>query len=221
MALRDALVKDHPAVPGYQRGLGESLLRSGQARRDQGDVAGAAADWKRADGLLEGAGPLNLEFTIIHACCHASLFWAAGQPASDVPAREAGTEADRAIALLQHAVDLGCRDLSTYHNETALDPLRGRDDFRTLMLNIAFPAKPFAAVRSRQASDKTFPAAGQETPPDIATGLALFQTHAVRNLRVSSCAILRRRATMLPASMPEAPTRAARQHTACSCSGRS
>ena len=140
----EALVKDHPETADYRLGLGESLLRSGLARRDEGDAAGAAADWRRADALLEGAGALDPEFTFIHACCHASLSWAAGRPGSGVSADEADAEAAKALALLRRAAAMGYRNPATYRNETALDPLRGRPDFRLMMMDLAFPAEPFA-----------------------------------------------------------------------------
>jgi serine/threonine-protein kinase len=89
-ALRGALVHDHPETPAYRGGLGETLLRSGQGRRDEGNAAGAAADWRRADALLEGVGTLNPEFTFFHACCHSALSWAAGRGGVGGRGRHAG-----------------------------------------------------------------------------------------------------------------------------------
>jgi hypothetical protein len=39
---------------------------------------------------------------------------------------------------------MGYRSLDAYRTDDALDPLRGRDDFRLLMLDLAFPAETFA-----------------------------------------------------------------------------
>jgi eukaryotic-like serine/threonine-protein kinase len=147
LALRSVLVKDDPETPAYRRGLGESLLRCGQARRDEGDSAGAEADWRRADALLHGALPLNPEFTFIHACCHSSLSWAAGRPGSGVPVGEADAEAAKALELLRHAVELGYSDRASYSTETLLDSLRGRGDFQLLMLDLVFPKGAFAPSR--------------------------------------------------------------------------
>jgi eukaryotic-like serine/threonine-protein kinase len=144
VGLREALVKDHPETPAYRYELGESLLRSGLARRDEGDAAGAAADWRRADALLEGAGALSPEVAFLHACCHASLSWAAGRPGSGVSTGEAEAEAAMALALLRRTAETGYRDPASYRNETALDPLRGRPDFRLLMMDLAMPNEPFA-----------------------------------------------------------------------------
>ena len=133
-----------PRDPRIPRKAGENLLRSGQARRYEGDTAGASADWRRADELLEGVGPLNPEPTFMHACCHSSLSWAAGRPGSAVPAAEADAEAAKALALLRRAAESGYREFAAYHSETALDPLRDRDDFRLLLMDLAFPADLFA-----------------------------------------------------------------------------
>jgi eukaryotic-like serine/threonine-protein kinase len=144
VGLRGALVKDHPETTDYRLGLGESLLRSGLARRDEGNAAGAAADSRRADALLEGVGALGPDYTFFDACCHASLSWAAGRPGSGVSADEADAEAAKALALLRRAAEMGYRNPATYRNETALDPLRDRPDFRLLMMDLAMPVDPFA-----------------------------------------------------------------------------
>ena len=48
------------------------------------------------------------------------------------------------MALLHKAVAMGYRTLDFFRTEDALDPLRDRDDFRRLMMDLAFPAEPFA-----------------------------------------------------------------------------
>jgi serine/threonine-protein kinase len=143
VALCETLVKEHPEIPAYRTGLADCLLRSGLARRGEGDAAGAAADWRRADALLEGVGATIPEFIFVHACCHASLSWAAGRPGSGVPAGEADPEAAKALALFRRAAEMGYRDLARYHTETALDPLRDRPDIQMLIMDLAFPADPF------------------------------------------------------------------------------
>ena len=42
---------------------------------------------------------------------------------------------------------MGQRSLGAFRTEDALDPLRGRDDFRLLMMDLAMPADPFATAR--------------------------------------------------------------------------
>ena len=48
------------------------------------------------------------------------------------------------MALLYRAVAMGYRNRHAYRTEDALDPLRDRPDFQALLLDLAFPADPFA-----------------------------------------------------------------------------
>ena len=50
------------------------------------------------------------------------------------------------MALLHKAVAMGYRSPDAFRTEDALDPLRDRADFRLLMMDLAMPAEPFAAV---------------------------------------------------------------------------
>ena len=43
-------------------------------------------------------------------------------------------------------ISMGFRAAGAFRTEDALDPLRGRDDFRLLMMDLAMPADPFAAA---------------------------------------------------------------------------
>ena len=47
------------------------------------------------------------------------------------------------MALLRKAAAMRYRS-AAYRTEDALDPLRSRDDFRLLMMDLAMPADPFA-----------------------------------------------------------------------------
>ncbi len=90
---------------------------------------------------------LDGEFVFYHAGCHASLSTLAGAQGTDVPTGERDAETGRAMDLLRRAVAMGYRDPSAYRTETALDPLRERSDFRLLLIDLAFPADPFARGR--------------------------------------------------------------------------
>ena len=97
----------------------------------------------RAVALFESDPNLDGERVFLHAGCHALLSTMAGLPGTGVSADRSDAEADRAMALLRQAVGMGYRGLVGYRTETALDPLRDRDDFRLLMLDLAFPGEPF------------------------------------------------------------------------------
>jgi hypothetical protein len=78
------------------------------------------------------------------ACCRAALANLAGRDGSAALAQD---EAVNAIGALTRAVGMGYRDAHAWRTDSALDPLRSRDDFRLLMMDVAFPAEPFAVAR--------------------------------------------------------------------------
>jgi hypothetical protein len=51
--------------------------------------------------------------------------------------------ADRALDALRRAVTAGFRNAAN-RDDHDLDPLRDRPDFRLLLMDLAFPAEPFA-----------------------------------------------------------------------------
>jgi hypothetical protein len=80
------------------------------------------------------------------ACCHAALVGLAGRAGSGVSAAQGRAAADRAMERLRRAVATGYRNADGIRIERALDPLRGRDEFELLMMDLAMPGEPFAAA---------------------------------------------------------------------------
>jgi hypothetical protein len=68
----------------------------------------------------------------------------AGRAGSCVSAAEGSEETTRAMGWLRRKVGVGYRNANVVRIESALDPLRSRDDFRLIMMDLAFPAEPFA-----------------------------------------------------------------------------
>jgi hypothetical protein len=116
------------------------------ARRALGDAAGAAADLREALAFFEALPSRGNERWFLSGCAHAALAGLAGRAGSRVSAAEANSAAETAVAELQNAVAEGYRNPDAYRTEDALDPLRGREDFRLLMLDLAMPAEPFAGL---------------------------------------------------------------------------
>jgi tetratricopeptide (TPR) repeat protein len=144
VAVREALVKVALKTPVYRGSLAGSCINRGLARRALGDPAGAAADVRRATALYDTLRSRSGEEWFLSACAHAALAGLAGQAGAGVAAAEGEEQAARAMGSLHKAVAMGYRSRDAYRNEDALDPLRGRDDFRLLMMDLAFPAEPFA-----------------------------------------------------------------------------
>jgi len=144
IAVREPLVRENPTNLEQRYWLVRAIRRRGLARRDLNDSAGAAADTRRALALCEGLPPRSGRDLFETACCHAALAGLAGRAASGVSAEEAEIEAARAIESLVRAVAAGYRNANEIRIESALEPLRSRDDFRLLMMDLAFPAEVFA-----------------------------------------------------------------------------
>jgi hypothetical protein len=114
-------VEQNPKAPSYRVNLAGSLRRRGLAVRAAGDV-------RRALAILDGLKSRSPAAWFETACCHATL--------GDAP---------RAVELLGRAAGLGSRNPYAYRAEAALEPLRDRDDFRLLMMDLVFPVEAFAA----------------------------------------------------------------------------
>ena len=145
IAICEHLVQVLPAVAAHRMYLAYTLRRLGLARRATGDTSAAVADTRRA--AYEGLTSRSADDWFDLACCHALLAGMAGQKGSGVPARDAGPEAEKTMALLRRAVADGYRDLDAFRTEAGPDALRPRPDFRLLMLDLSFPVQPFAQKR--------------------------------------------------------------------------
>jgi len=53
---------------------------------------------------------------------------------------------DQAMALLRKTVDMGYRSAANFRTDTALDPLRNRDDFKTQVTATARGSSPIIAT---------------------------------------------------------------------------
>jgi hypothetical protein len=144
IVLQEQLAPEDTTTPGLQSLLPSSLRRRGLARRDLGDTVGAAADARHALRMFEALSSRDGGDWFQTACCHAALCGLSGHDGAGVSAAEAVDEAARAIAALSRAAGLGYRDAHAWRTDSALDPLRSRDDFRLLMMDVSFPAEPFA-----------------------------------------------------------------------------
>jgi serine/threonine-protein kinase len=147
VALHDRLARDHPNVTDYRSGLAFALTGLGRAESRAGRRADAVESLRRAVSLREAIPNLNIDARYELACDHALLAAAAADPRSGLSAAIAVVEADRAMAALRRAVAAGYGDLDQLRRDPDLGPLRDRDDFRLLMMDLAWPAEPFAPAR--------------------------------------------------------------------------
>jgi serine/threonine-protein kinase len=142
IAIFGDLVKGDPKNDDHARGLAASLLRSGSIRVAAGDLAGGAADWRRALALYASHLPEG-EGAIFQACCHGALAGLAAKDGAGVSTAEGESQAEQALAVLQRVSATGYRDNDLLRVETGFDPLRSRPDFQLLMMDLAMPHNPF------------------------------------------------------------------------------
>jgi hypothetical protein len=143
IALLEPAVQQNSMDPWHRQVLACSILRRGLILCDRADYTGAAVDARRALGLCDGPPPRSVLEIFERACCHATLAALAGRSGSGVPESEGEEEAARAMESLRRAVTLGYRNVHGLQIESALGPLRSRDDFQLLMMDLAFPTEPF------------------------------------------------------------------------------
>ena len=144
IALAEALASAYPKVPGYRACLADSLRRLARLKLDAGDATGADADARRAVKLFEGLPSRDGRAWFWLACARATLATAAGRGGAGTSAAPESSMADQATRELRRAVAAGYRSPAVYRHEPALGPLRGRDDFQLLMMDLAMPAAPFS-----------------------------------------------------------------------------
>ena len=136
IALEEPRVREEPTISLHRYDLACLVRRRGLALVNLGDPAGAAEDVRRALQSLDGL-PFNSAGSLFQkACCHAALAGLAGQPESRISAGEGEEAAAKAMDCLSRAVADGYRNVHEVRIETALDPLRDRQDFKKLMAEL-------------------------------------------------------------------------------------
>ncbi len=135
VAKADALARDQPTLIANRSILSWSLRILGMIHLAQGDVAQAAANIRRALTVFGAMPRESGEMLFEAACAHATLSSLAGRTGSGVPKADKQSEAEQAMTLLKKAIAFGYRS-GRFQTDSALDPLRERDDFRKLLAEI-------------------------------------------------------------------------------------
>jgi serine/threonine-protein kinase len=145
----ETYLERYPNDPLVTEALLRGLADLIEARRRIGRADQAAALSREAGDRLqayEHRSDLKPSELYAIACVRSRLSATApppGLPPSGAGPR-GGTEGDRAVGVLRRAIAAGYRRLDAMRKDRDLDPLRGRSDFQVLMMDLAFPAEPFA-----------------------------------------------------------------------------
>jgi serine/threonine-protein kinase len=145
IAMQQKLADAHPSVIAFQRILGMCLDGVGGIHLEAGRPAEAAASLRRAVTILERITPmLEPRDRYNLACAHAQLAAIAAMPGSGMTVADGRAEAERAMYWLHLTIATGYRNVALMRRDHELDPLRSRDDFQLLMMDLAMPDDPFA-----------------------------------------------------------------------------
>jgi hypothetical protein len=144
LALSRTVSAADPGNAEFRAMVGHGLIQVALAERHAGRWAEAAAGFREGISILEQSLTLRPSRRYDLACDHALLSDLADRPGSGVSTTEGRAEADRAMHWLRDAVAAGFHNYSHMRTDADLDPLRPRPDFQLLMLDVAFPADPFA-----------------------------------------------------------------------------
>jgi serine/threonine protein kinase/tetratricopeptide (TPR) repeat protein len=140
------VVAEGPTLKNPHRLLRHHYLGLADAQRRLGRTDEAAATLLGHPELWDGdPGDLYDLACGLSLCITA----AAASRADPTPEQRAErrTYADRAMDALRRAVAAGFHDATRMSQDADLRPLRGRDDFRALIGDLAFPIDPFARPR--------------------------------------------------------------------------
>jgi len=143
----EGVVKDNAAEPQFRSDLAGTSLEIGKVHLLAGRHAEALRSTQRARELYEGIPDLRPEDCYFLACTLSrliSLSESTKRPDEPVEPRRDG---DRAMTMLRRAIAGGIGNASRFRNEKDLIALQRRADFQALLMDLAFPADPFALGR--------------------------------------------------------------------------
>jgi hypothetical protein len=126
--------------------LSTSYGKLGSLQAEAGDTAAARASIHQALAFREGlpsTSPVDPYNTAKLYVLDGELS-ETGQPAAPRADRLTRPEClERAIAALRRAVAEGFTQVEVIRNDPDLAPLRSREDFQALLMDLPFPADPF------------------------------------------------------------------------------
>jgi tetratricopeptide (TPR) repeat protein len=117
-----------------------------RVQADLGRYVEALGSFERAHMILESRSAVGPNDLYDLACIRSECSRLAGESPGDfTTAEQARCRAftDQAIDALRRAVSAGFWDRARLNKDRALDPLRARTDFQSLLMDLDFPANPF------------------------------------------------------------------------------
>jgi serine/threonine protein kinase len=145
-AILQKLIDANPTLTYFQTRLAISHSHMGLAHLRANRPAAAAAEYKKAVDIMEPLSNLQPSGYDLYnlACFRSLLAGIAADPASGMTAADVRSLGEQAVATLRRAVTAGLEDVAYMRKDRDLDAIRSRPDFQLLLMDLAFPAEPFA-----------------------------------------------------------------------------
>jgi tetratricopeptide (TPR) repeat protein len=126
----------------------DALRRIGTALQASRRPAEAIGYYRQSMAILEGLRSPTPTDVYDVACCHSLIAGAAPEPGSGLTPSYGRDEAERSVAGVRGAFARGYNNLEwVRHGDPDLKPIRHRPDFQMLVMDLEFPAHPFAEHR--------------------------------------------------------------------------
>ncbi len=145
--LQAGLLQDYPNVFEYRDGLARALIGLATLERQAGKREEAMKSLRRSVELWESMPDAQPRELYNLACAHAQycgLIDGGRTPLLPKERTDREFHAKRAITVMRRAVASGSIPSAWVIKDSDFDPLRSRDDFRGLLMDVVFPAQPFA-----------------------------------------------------------------------------
>jgi tetratricopeptide (TPR) repeat protein len=139
--VNEALVRDVPSNRLYLWKLGWAYGALGKALLKSGSHGDALAMLRKSAAILETSVDL---MDLYNLACYLALASTAADPAEGpASAERQHRDADLAVATIRRAIAMGFKNSDALKNDPDFDSLRARPDFHALLMDLAFPSRPF------------------------------------------------------------------------------
>jgi serine/threonine-protein kinase len=140
--LFEALGREVPSMSIYRMKAGWGYGALGKVRLRAGASGEGLAMLRKAVAILE---PSVEPWDLYNQACFLALASTVRDPAEGPTAADRQRrDAERAVARIRRVTEMGFANSDVLENDPDPDSLRSRPDFQALVMDVAFPAEPFA-----------------------------------------------------------------------------
>jgi serine/threonine-protein kinase len=138
----EALARAIPSNSFYRRKVAWGYGALGKALVKAGSHGEGLAMLRKSQEILESSDDVN---DLYNLACFLALSSTVAAPAEGPAATERQRrDADRAVATIRRDIAMGYADSNMWKHDPDLKSLHSRADFQTLLMDLAFPADPYA-----------------------------------------------------------------------------